>query len=89
MQYAEKENKYIGKVTRGLMTARAVETIREGIKLGDWVTVKEYTGSTTGEKRTVSGQVIYKNQHYFTLQGRHYREAFSFINIALGQAEIC
>ncbi len=70
------------------MTARAVETIREGIKLGDWLTVKEYTGSTTGEKRTVSGQAICKNQHYFTLQGRHYRESFSFINVALGQVEI-
>lgn len=69
--------------------ARALEAARKRIRLGDWVTVREYSGSTSNEKRTVSGQVIYKNQHYFTLQGRHYREAFSFINIALGQAEIC
>lgn len=68
--------------------AKALSEARNRIKLGDWVTVREYSGSTSNEKRTVSGQVIYKNQHYFTLQGRHYREAFSFINVALGQVEI-
>lgn len=68
--------------------AKALSEARNRIKLGDWVTVREYSGSTSNEKRTVSGQVIYKNQHYFTLQGRHYREAFSFIDLAIGKIKL-
>ncbi|EMT38126.1 hypothetical protein TthWC1_2386 [Thermoanaerobacter thermohydrosulfuricus WC1] len=48
MQYAEREEAYIGKVTRGLMTVRAVEAVRKSIKLGDWLTVKEYPTNRAG-----------------------------------------
>lgn len=88
MQYAEKENKYIGKLARAVNMSKAVDVLRGSIKVGDWVTVMEYTGSTTGERRTISGRVIYKNEHYFTIQTKHYRESFSLIDVALGQIEI-
>jgi len=88
MQYAEREEAYIGKVTRRLAMARAVDDARRGIKLGDWLTVKEYPTNPFSAKRTISGRVCYVNEHYFTIQTKHYREAFSFINVALGQVEI-
>lgn len=65
-----------------------MEVARNRIRLGNLVTVREYTGSTTGNRRTVSGSVVYKNEHYFTIQTKHYRESFSFINVVLGNAEI-
>lgn len=86
---SRQEQARLSRFASAMAMSRAIEAAQRRIRLGDWVTVREYSGSTSNEKRTVSGQVIYKNQHYFTLQGRHYREAFSFINIALGQAEIC
>lgn len=68
--------------------ARALEMARSRIKLGDWVTVREYPLSAKSNKRIISGQVIYKNDFYFIIQGRHYREAFSFLHLVFGQIEI-
>lgn len=88
MQYAEKENKYIGKVTRGLMTARAVEAARRSIKLGDWLTVKEYPTNPFSAKRTISGRVCYVNEHYFTIHTGKYRESFRFIDLITGRIKL-
>lgn len=85
---SRQEQARLSRFASAMAMSRAIEAAQRRIRLGDWLTVKEYTGSTTGERRSVSGQVVYKNQHYFTLQGRHYRESFSFINVALGQVEI-
>jgi len=68
--------------------AKALSEARNRIKLGDWITVKEYPTNPFSAKRTISGRVCYVNEHYFTIQTKHYREAFSFINVALGQVEI-
>ncbi|MCM8900576.1 hypothetical protein KVG29_04955 [Caldicoprobacter algeriensis] len=68
--------------------ARAIEMARNRIQLGDWVTIREHPLNARSNKRTISGQVIYKNDSYFTIQAKHYREAFSFIHVALGQVEI-
>jgi len=68
--------------------AKALSEVRNRIKLGDWITVKEYPTNPFSAKRTISGRVCYVNEHYFTIQTRHYKEAFSFINMALGQVEI-
>ena len=66
----------------------ALEMARNHIKLGDWITVREYPLNVKQKKRTISGQVIYKNNFYFTIQSRYYRESFSFIHLVLGQIEI-
>lgn len=83
-----REEAYIGKVTRGLMAARAVEAARGNVKFGDWVTVREHPENALSNKRILSGEVMFKNEHFFTIQTKHYREAFSFVNVALGQVEI-
>lgn len=68
--------------------ARALEMARSRIKLNDWVTVREYPLSAKSNKRIISGQVIYKNNSYFTIQTKQYKESFSFLHLALGQIEI-
>lgn len=68
--------------------AIALEMARNRIKLGDWITIREYPLNAKSNKRIISGQVIYKNDFYFTIQGRHYRESFSFLHLVFGQIEI-
>lgn len=84
----KREQIQASRYTSASAMAKALDIARSRIRVGDWVTIREYTGNSTGNKRTISGQVIYKNEHYFTIQTRHYKEAFSFINMALGQVEI-
>lgn len=85
---SRQEQARLSRFASAMAMSRAIEAAQRRIRPGDWLTVKEYTGSTTGERRTVSGSVVYKNEHYFTIQTKHYRESFSFINVALGQVEI-
>lgn len=71
----------------GAAMAKALERARNSINVGDWITVRKYS-STSNTKRTMSGTVIYKNRFYFVVQGKHYREAFTFIDVVLGQVEV-
>lgn len=83
-----REEAYIGKVSRGLMTARAVEAARKSIKLGDRLTVKEYLTNPFYTKRPVSGRVCYMNEHYFTIHTGKYRESFRFIDLITGRIKL-
>lgn len=83
-----REERFMNAIRRGFVTARAVLEARDEIKLGNWVTVREQPSHPFCAKRTILGRVCYVNEHYFTIQTKHYRESFSFINVALGNVEI-
>lgn len=68
--------------------AKALSEARNRIKLGDWITVKEYPTNPFSAKRTISGRVCYVNEHFFVLQTKKYKEAFSFIDLAIGKIKL-
>lgn len=80
--------RFMNAIRRGFITARAVLEARDGIKLGKWVTVKEQPSNPFYAKRTISGRVCYVNEHFFVLQTKKYKEAFSFIDLAIGKIKL-